>query len=168
MTEALSLLNATPFQVNPEGNLRWETVDPPRPWRSDSRPVTNYIWFEEGLVSSIQLAERQALSLGDIEAKYGEPAALAFGRPGHINLFDFIFLYPSKGLAFVGTRAETMEDGVKGILLTPDIPVMHKIYLPPISPAKLTEELVAWQLGGTSVVVRLCPWGGFEEPICEP
>ncbi len=159
MTDTLALLGASPQQVNPEGNLRWQTVDPPRPWRPESRVAYNFIWFRNGIVSSIQLVEAEKIDLGDIVSQYGEPAALAIGRPGHVNLLDFILVYPVKGLAFIGRKEPVTDDESKEFTPLPDILVVDQIYFPPMPSDKLTKEVIeSW---AASVLIDLYPWPGF-------
>jgi hypothetical protein len=159
MTETLALLGASPLQVNPEGNLRWQTVDPPRPWRPESRAAYNFIWFANGIVSSIQLVEQEKISLGEIVSQYGEPAAMAIGKPGHVNLLDFILVYPAKGLAFMGRKEPVTDDETKEFTPSPDIPVVGQIYFPPMPSNQLTKEIVeSW---AASVLIDLYPWPGF-------
>lgn len=163
MTDTLALLGASPQQVNPEGNLRWQTVDPPRPWRPESRVATNFIWFMNGGVSSIQLVEPEKIDLGDIVSQYGEPAALALGRPGHVNLLDFILVYPARGLAFMGRKEPATDDETKEFTPLPDILVVDQIYFPPMPSDKLTKEVIeSWAV---SVLIDLYPWPGLGKSV---
>ena len=159
LTETLTSLGASPLQVNPEGNLRWQTVDPPRPWRPESRVAYNFIWFTNGIISSIQLVEPEKIDLGEIVSQYGEPAAMAIGRPGHVNLLDFILVYPTKGLAFMGRKEPVTDDESKEFTPLPDILVVDRIYFPSMPADQLTKEVVeSW---AASVLIDLYPWPGF-------
>jgi hypothetical protein len=151
--------------VNPEGNLRWQTVDPPRPWRPESRAATNFIWFENGIVSSIQLVEPEQIDLGEIVSQYGEPTAVAIGRPGHINLLDFILVYPEKGLAFIGRKEPVTDDERKEFIPSPDILVVERIYFSPLPSSRLTKDVIeSW---AASVLIDLYPWPGFGRPVLQ-
>ena len=162
LTQTLSLLGASPLQVNPEGNLRWQTIDPPRPWRPESRAADNFIWFQNGIVSSIRLVEQEKISLGDIVSRYGEPAAVAIGRPGHVDLLDFMLIYPSQGLAFMGRKQPVSDDESQEFTPSPDILVVDRIYFPPMPSGQLTKEVVeSW---AASVLIDLYPWPGFGKP----
>ena len=163
LTETLTSLGASPLQVNPEGNLRWQSIDPPRPWRPESRVAYNFIWFVNGIVSSIQLVEPEKIDLGEIVSQYGEPVAMAIGRPGHVNLLDFILVYPAKGLAFMGRKEPVTDDESKEFTPLPDILVVDQIYFPPMPSDKLTKELIeSW---AASVLIDLYPWPGFGKSV---
>jgi len=163
LTDTLALLGASPLQVNPEGNLRWQTVDPPRPWRPESRVAYNFIWFVNGIVSSIQLVEPEKINLGEIVSQYGEPAAMAIGKPGHVNLLDFILVYPTKGLAFMGRKEPVTDDETKEFTPLPDIVVVDRIYFPPMPSDKLTKAVIeSW---AASVLIDLYPWPGFGKSV---
>ncbi len=163
MTDTLALLGASPRQVNPEGNLRWETVDPPRPWRPESRAAADFIWFKNGIVSSIQLVEPEKVDLGQILSQYGEPSAMAIGRPGHVNLLDFVLVYPAKGLAFIGRKEPVTDDESKEFTPSRDIPVVGRIYFPPMPSDKLTKDVIeSW---AASVLIDLYPWPGFGKSV---
>lgn len=163
LTDTLALLGASPLQVNPEGNLRWQTVDPPRPWRPESRVAYNFIWFVNGIVSSIQLVEPEKINLGEIVSQYGEPAAMAIGKPGHVNLLDFILVYPAKGLAFMGRKEPVTDDESKEFTPSPDILVVDQIYFPPMPSDKLTKAVIeSW---AASVLIDLYPWPGFGKSV---
>ncbi len=163
MTNTLALLGASPSHVNPEGNLRWQTVDPPRPWRPEDRAAYNFIWFTNGIVSSIQLVEPEKIDLGDIVSQYGEPAAMAIGRPGHVNLLDFMLVYPTKGLAFIGRKEPVTDDERQEFTPSRDILVVNRIYFPPMPADKLTKDVVtSW---AASVLIDLYPWPGFGKSV---
>ena len=163
LTETLALLGASPLQVNPEGNLRWQSIDPPRPWRPESRVAYNFIWFINGIVSSIQLVEPEKIDLGEIVSKYGEPAAMAIGKPGSVNLLDFILVYPTKGLAFMARKEPVTDDESKEFTPLPDILVVDRIYFPPIPSNNLTKEIVeSW---AASALIDLYPWPGFGKSV---
>ena len=163
LTQTLSLLGASPLQVNPEGNLRWQSIDPPRPWRPESRPAYNFIWFRTGIVSSIQLVEAEKVDLGEIVSQHGEPAALAIGRPGHVNLLDFILIYPTKGLAFIGRKEPVTDDESKEFTPSRDTLVVERIYFPPMTSDRLTKGVVeSW---AASVLIDLYPWPGFGKSV---
>jgi hypothetical protein len=163
LTETLALLGASALQVNPEGNLRWQTIDPPRPWRPESRPAYNFIWFANGIVSSIQLVEPEKINLGEIVSRYGEPAAMAIGKPGSVNLLDFILIYPDKGLAFIGRKEPVTDDESREFTPLPDILVVDRIYFPLMPSSKLTKEVIeSW---AASVLIDLYPWPGFGKSV---
>jgi len=156
-------LGASPLQVNPEGNLRWQSIDPPRPWRPESRVAYNFIWFINGIVSSIQLVEPEKIDLGEIVSKYGEPAAMAIGKPGSVNLLDFILVYPAKGLAFMGRKEPATDDESKEFTPLPDMLVVGQIYFSPMPADQLTKEVVgSW---AASVLIELYPWPGFGKSV---
>jgi hypothetical protein len=151
--------------VNPEGNLRWPSIDPPRPWRPESRQAYNFIWFRQGMVSSIQLVQQDTLTLGQIVAEYGEPAALAIGRPGQINLIDFIAIYPSQGLAFMGRSEPASDDERAAFTPTPGIVIVNRIYFPPMPETELTRDVVeSW---AASVLFDVYPWPGWGQSVLQ-
>ncbi len=163
LTDTLALLGASPLQVSPEGNLRWQTVDPPRPWRPESRVAYDFVWFRNGIVSSIQLVEAEKIDLSEIVSQYGEPADLAIGRPGHVNLLDFILIYPEKGLAFMGRKEPATDDESKEFTPLPDILVVDQIYFPPMPSDQFTNATVeSW---AASVLIDLYPWPGFGKSV---
>ena len=111
------------------------------------------------MVSSVQLVQQDTVTLGQVVAEHGEPAALAIGRPGQINLLDFIVIYPPQGLAFLGRSEPASDDERVAFTPTPDIVIVNRIYFPPMPAAELTRDIVeSW---AASVLFDVYPWPGF-------
>jgi hypothetical protein len=106
LTDTFKLLRATSLQIGNQndGALIWETQRPPREWNTKVVSVENSISFLQGRVSSIRIRPPQGITLQSVVLKYGDPEAVAVGNPGGESaLFDTLLLYPTKGLAFIGT-----------------------------------------------------------------
>ena len=88
---------------------------------------------------------------------------MAIGRPGHVNLLDFILVYPAKGLAFMGRKEPVTDDESKEFTPLPDILVVDRIYFPSMTSDKFTKEVVgSW---AASVLIDLYPWPGFGKSV---
>lgn len=164
ITETLALLKATTIQVGQNDVLRWKTLAPARPWRPEARTFTNFIWFKQGVVSSIQIVEQREISFKEIVDEYGEPSAVAIGKPGGgVTLLDFILIYPSQGLAFLGRKEPVSDDKAIEFTPTSDILLATKIYFPPMSPTALSQKYVgSW---AASSLIGLYPWLGFGKSV---
>ncbi len=164
ITETLALLKATTIQVGQNDALRWKTLVPARPWRPEARIFTNFIWFKQGVVSSIQIVEQGEISFKEIVDEYGAPSAIAIGKPGGgVTLLDFILIYPSRGLAFLGRKEPISDDKAIEFTPTSDILLATKIYFPPMLPTDLSQKYIgSW---AASSLIGLYPWPGFGRSV---
>ncbi len=163
LTEAGSLLGvASPD----EESLGWWTKAPQRPWYAAGQLLPSNIWFRNGLVSSINIYEQQDVTLQEIVDKYGAPEAVTIGNPDIYNLADFILIYASRGVAFLG-KFQPGDIPYKQYTPIPTILVDQEIYFPPMPAASLTPEIVVrWQMGAS--VEGIYPWRGFGHPVVGP
>ncbi len=160
VTETASLLGV-PYPSHEA--LTWETKAPRRPWYTSDRYLPNQIWFDNEVVSSIAVHEQQDVTLQEIVDKYGEPEAITIGNPDIFNLADFILIYASKGIAFLGTF-QPGEITYAQYTPTPDIFVDSEVYFPPIPAINLTPRIVT-QWGHGDTVEGIYPWRGFGHPV---
>ena len=160
LTETASLLGVTSPS---EEALVWWTKVPQRPLYASGRDLPDHIWFRNGLVSSIVIYEQQDVTLQEIVNKYGGPEAITIGNPDIYNLTDFILIYASKGVAFMGTY-QPGDIPYNQYTPTPDIFVDSEIYFLPMPVAGLTPEIVVrWRMGDS--VEGIYPWRGFGHPV---
>ncbi len=163
LTEAATLLGVT--YPNEEG-IGWWTKAPQRPWYTAGQELPSNIWFRKGLVSSIVIYEQQDVTLQEIVDQYGAPEAVTVGNPDMYNVANFILIYASKGVAFMGTF-QPGEIPYEQIAPTSDILVDRTIYFSPMPAAGLTPEIVVgWRMGNS--VEGIYPWRGFGHPVAAP
>ncbi len=163
VTETAALLGVS----NPSHEaLTWETRAPRRPWYASNRYLPNQIWFDNDVVSSIAIHEQEDLTLQEIVDKYGAPEAVTIGNPDIYNLADFILIYASRGVAFLG-KFQPGEIPDEQIAPTQGILVDSEVYFPPMPAASLTPEIVvSWRMGAS--VESIYPWRGFGHPVAAP
>ncbi len=161
LTETAALLGVPSLYY--EGPV-WFTKAPRRPWYNPNQELANHIWLDEnGVVSSIEVYEQQDVTLQEIVNKYGAPEAITIGNPDILNLADFILIYASKGVAFLG-RFQPGDLHYAEYAPTPDIFVDQEVYFPPMPVTSLTPRIVThWWMGDT--VEGIYPWSGFGHPV---
>ncbi len=162
ITDAFRLLGATTLQFGDQndGALIWKTKPPAREWYAKSTFLENRISFIRGVVNSIQLYEKQDITLQSIVSKYGDPEAVAVGRPaGPLSLFDTILLYPTKGLAFIGTWSPQSDTRTEVYTPHPETLVDSEIYFAPMNFTMLSvDDVNKWR---ATYVTDIYPWPGF-------
>lgn len=162
ITEAFRLLGATSLQIGNQndGALIWTTQRPPREWRPEDTLVENNISFRQGIVSSIRIRPQQDITLQSIVSKYGDPEAVAVGKPGGSTaLFETILLYPTKGLAFFGRWQPQSDFRTEVYTPHPETLVDSEIYYPPVGSTNLSvDDVNKWR---ASYVTDIYPWPGF-------